>query len=170
MTTGMTTFENIADAYIAAWNTRDAAERERAVAAAFAPGATYTDPLADVSGRDAITELIGGAQQQFAGWTFRLAGPVDGHHGQARFTWALGPDDGKEARHRSSASTSSPSTTPGQITSVLGFLDRVPTAGEAFRTFGHFDPVDGSRVRPGWATRRWPGSARGGRARRSRCG
>ena len=129
MTTGMTTFETIADAYITAWNTRDAAERERAVAAAFAPGATYTDPLADVSGRDAITELIGGAQQQFAGWTFRLAGPVDGHHGQARFTWALGPDDGEEVGEAPVVGFDVVTLDDaGKITSVLGFLDRVPTA------------------------------------------
>ena len=129
MTTGMTTFETITDAYITAWNTRDAAERERAVAAAFAPGATYTDPLADVSGRDAITELIGGAQQQFAGWTFRLAGPVDGHHGQARFTWALGPDDGKEVGEAPVVGFDVVTLDDaGKITSVLGFLDRVPTA------------------------------------------
>ena len=121
----MTTFENIADAYITAWNTRDAAERERAVAAAFAAGATYTDPLADVSGRDAITELIGGAQQQFAGWTFRLAGRVDGHHGQARFTWALGPADGEAPVVGFDVVTLDDD---GLITSVLGFLDRVPAA------------------------------------------
>jgi SnoaL-like domain len=125
----MTTFENIADAYITAWNARDAAERERAVAAAFAQGATYTDPLADVSGRDAITALIGGAQQQFAGWTFRLAGPVDGHHGQARFTWALGPDDGEEAGEAPVVGFDVVTLDDsGKITSVLGFLDRVPTA------------------------------------------
>ena len=88
-----TTFEDAAHAYIAAWNTQDAAERKDAVGAVFAPEATYTDPLAAVSGRDAIAELIGGAQQQFAGWAFRLVGPVDGHHGQARFTWALGPGE-----------------------------------------------------------------------------
>ena len=129
MTTGMTTFETIADAYITAWNTRDAAERERAVAAAFAPGATYTDPLADVSGRAAIAELIGGAQQQFAGWTFRLIGPVDGHHGQARFTWALGPDDGKEVGEAPVVGFDVVTLDDaGKITSVLGFLDRVPTA------------------------------------------
>src|SRR4029079_8376322 len=81
-----------ARAYIAAWNAQDDAERKDAVAAVFAAEATYTDPLAAASGRDEIDELSGAEQQQFAGWTFRLVGPVDGHHGQARFTWALGPD------------------------------------------------------------------------------
>jgi hypothetical protein len=124
----MTTFDTIADAYITAWNTTDAADRERAVAAAFTPDATYVDPLADVSGRAAITELIGAAQQQFAGWTFRLAGPVDGHHGQARFTWALGPDGaGNTAEAPVVGFDVVTLDDAGLITSVLGFLDKVPT-------------------------------------------
>ena len=36
--------------------------------------------------------MIGAVQQQFPGFSFRLAGPVDGHHNQARFGWELGPD------------------------------------------------------------------------------
>ncbi len=122
----MSSYDDTARAYIAAWNTRDAAERQAAVAAVFAPEATYTDPLADVSGRDAIAELIGGAHQQFAGWTFRLAGPVDGHHGQARFTWALGPDGAGEATVVGFDVVTLDDA--GRITSVLGFLDRVPAA------------------------------------------
>ena len=120
----MSTYDDTARAYIATWNTLEAAERKHAVAAVFAPEATYTDPLADVSGRDAITELIGGAQQQFAGWTFRLVGPVDGHHGQARFTWALGPDGEGEAPVVGFDVVTLDGA--GLITSVLGFLDRVP--------------------------------------------
>jgi SnoaL-like domain len=122
----MSSYDDTARAYIAAWNTRDAAERQAAVMAVFAPEATYTDPLADVSGRDAIAELIGGAHQQFAGWTFRLAGPVDGHHGQARFTWALGPDGAGEAPVVGFDVVTLDDA--GLITSVLGFLDRVPAA------------------------------------------
>jgi hypothetical protein len=122
----MSSYDDTARAYIAAWNTRDTAERQAVVAAVFAPEATYTDPLADVSGRDAIAELIGGAHQQFAGWTFRLAGPVDGHHDQARFTWALGPDGAGEAPVVGFDVVTLDDA--GLITSVLGFLDRVPAA------------------------------------------
>jgi hypothetical protein len=39
--------------------------------------------------------LMGAAQQQFAGLTFTLGGPVDANHNQARFTWHLGPDGGE---------------------------------------------------------------------------
>jgi hypothetical protein len=121
----MTTFDTIANAYITAWNARDLDDRAQAVAAAFAPDATYTDPLADVAGRAAIAELIGGAQQQFAGWAFRLAGPVDGHHGQARFTWALGPENGEAPVVGFDVVTLDDE---GLITSVLGFLVKVPAA------------------------------------------
>ncbi|MBA3906642.1 MAG: nuclear transport factor 2 family protein [Pseudonocardiales bacterium] len=119
----MTTFDDSARAYIAAWNTEDDAERREAVATAFAPDATYTDPLADVAGHDGIAALIAGAQQQFAGWTFRLAGPVDGHHGQARFTWTLGPD-GQEVVVGFDVVRLDDG---GRIKEVLGFLDKVPT-------------------------------------------
>jgi hypothetical protein len=124
----MSTYDNAAHAYIAAWNTFDAAERKDAVAALFAQEATYTDPLAAVSGPDAIAELIGGAQQQFAGWTFRLAGPVDGHHSQARFTWALGPDGPADVGEAPVVGFDVVTLDDaGLITSVLGFLDKVPT-------------------------------------------
>jgi nuclear transport factor 2 (NTF2) superfamily protein len=122
----MTTFDDTARAYITAWNAQDAEERKHAVAAVFAPDATYADPIAAVTGREAIAVLIAGAQQQFAGCTFRLAGPVDGHHDQARFTWALGqgPDDsGAELVVGFDVVTLDDA---GQITQVLGFLDKVP--------------------------------------------
>jgi hypothetical protein len=55
--------------------------------------------------------------------TFRLAGPVDAHHDQARFTWELGPDGadalvvGFDVAQRDS---------DGRLALVLGFLDKVP--------------------------------------------
>src|SRR4051812_18514052 len=52
----------------------------------------YTDPLADVSGHDALAAVIAGAQNQFSGFTFRQTGAVDGHHDTARFTWELVAD------------------------------------------------------------------------------
>jgi hypothetical protein len=120
----MTTFDDTARAYIAAWNAQDPAQRQAAVAAVFAPDATYTDPLATVTGAAAIADLIAAVQQQFAGCAFRLSGPVDGHHDQARFTWTLGPGQdelvvGFDVVRLDDA---------GRITEVLGFLDKVPTA------------------------------------------
>jgi hypothetical protein len=63
-------------------------------------------------------------QSQFPGFRFRLAGPVDGHHDQARFTWELGPD-GAEAPI--AGFDVAETDEAGRIRSVHGFLDRVPT-------------------------------------------
>jgi hypothetical protein len=120
----MTTFDDSARAYIAAWNAQEATARRDAVAAVFAPDATYTDPLAGATGHDAIAALIEGVQQQFGGWTFRLSGPVDGHHNQARFSWTLGPGEEDLVVGFDVVRFDD----DGRITEVLGFLDKVPAA------------------------------------------
>ncbi|WP_369137898.1 nuclear transport factor 2 family protein [Modestobacter versicolor] len=119
-----TSFDTLAQRYIAAWNETDPAARRAAVAELYAEDARYTDPMVDAQGREAIAATIGAVQQQFPGFRFRLAGPVDAHHDQARFSWELGPADAAEApvvgfdvAVRDDA---------GRLTSVLGFLDRVP--------------------------------------------
>jgi hypothetical protein len=115
--------QEIIERYLAAWNETDGARRRELVGALWTADGSYTDPLADVRGPDAIASLMGAAQQQFPGLVFTLGGPVDANHHQARFNWHLGPAgdepvvigfdvivlDGDE-----------------RIASVHGFLDRVP--------------------------------------------
>jgi hypothetical protein len=115
--------ESIVRRYIDAWNETEPARRRAVVAEIFAEDASYTDPLVSIIGYDAIDQFIAGAQAQFAGLQFSLAGRVDAHHDQARFTWHLGapgePDplaigfDVAILDH-------------GRIRSVYGFLDKVP--------------------------------------------
>jgi SnoaL-like domain len=119
----MPDFTTLAEQYIAAWNETDPAARRALIDATWAPGGRYIDPLAEVAGRDQIDAVIAAAQGQFAGMTFRLAGPVDAHHDQARFTWELGPDGadavvvGFDVAQRDAQ---------GRLALVLGFLDKVP--------------------------------------------
>ncbi len=87
----MSDFTKLAEQYIAAWNETDPAARRALIDAVWAEDGCYIDPLAEVTGRDQIDAVIAAAQQQFAGMTFRLAGAVDAHHDQARFTWSSGP-------------------------------------------------------------------------------
>jgi SnoaL-like protein len=122
----MTDFDTLAQRYIAAWNETDADARSAAVAALYAEDARYTDPLVDAEGREAIAATIGAVQQQFPGFAFRLAGPVDAHHDQARFTWELGPVGAPEAPI--AGFDVAVRDADGRLRSVLGFLDRVPTA------------------------------------------
>lgn len=119
----MSDIQYLIQRYIAVWNETDPAARKSAVAEVFAPGARYTDPLADVTGPDALDQVVGAVQAQFPGLVFTL-GPVDAHHGIARFTWELGPADGGESLvvGFDVAATGD----DGLIHSVLGFLDKVP--------------------------------------------
>ncbi|WP_329192125.1 MULTISPECIES: nuclear transport factor 2 family protein [unclassified Streptomyces] len=112
--------------YFEAWNATDADGLAKAVAAAWSEEGTYTDPLADVRGHEAIAAVIRAAHEQFPGFEFKLTGEVDGNHHIARFSWELvSTADGSAPVAGSDAITLAED---GRITSVLGFLDRIPAA------------------------------------------
>jgi hypothetical protein len=117
--------QEIIDRYIAAWNETDADARRALVGSLWAADGSYTDPLADVRGPDAIAGLIGAAQQQFPGFVFTRGGPVDANHNQARFTWHLGPAGREPVVIGFDVVVLDGA---GQIRSVHGFLDQVPEA------------------------------------------
>ncbi len=119
----MTMFEDLAQRYIDAWNETDPIARRSAVDALFSEDARYVDPMALAQGREAIAATIGAVQGQFPGFVFRLAGPVDAHHEQARFTWELGPA-GQEAPIVGFDVALTDGA--GRLQTVLGFLDKVP--------------------------------------------
>jgi len=110
--------------YFEAWNAAEPDALAKAVAAAWAVGGGYTDPLGDVSGHEEIAALITGAHEQFPGFVFRPLGAVDGHHDTARFSWELvSEEDGSAPVAGFDVITLDDES---RITSVLGFLDRVP--------------------------------------------
>lgn len=112
--------------YFEAWNSVDPDARTKAVADAWTEDGGYTDPLAEVTGHDALAALIAGVQGQFPGFTFRQTGTVDGHHDTARFSWELVADtDGSAPVAGSDVIVLADDD---RIRSVIGFLDRVPTA------------------------------------------
>lgn len=122
----MTAYDEAVQRYFTAWNAATAEELAKAVEAAFTEGATYTDPLADVRGHEELAATIDGAHQQFPGFEFRLAGTPDGHHDIVRFGWELvSTADGSAPVAGSDVIVLADD---GRITSVSGFLDRVPGA------------------------------------------
>jgi hypothetical protein len=121
----MPDFNDIAERYIAAWNETDAGARGKLLKELWSDDAHYVDPLVVAEGRDAIDATIGAVHGQFPGFVFRLAGPVDGHHAQLRFTWELGPESAEAPVAGFDVATVNED---GRIQSVLGFLDRVPAA------------------------------------------
>ena len=80
--------------YIAMWNETDADERRELVAQTVTEDASYLDPVMSGDGIDGISEMIGGAQQQFPGHRVTLIGGPDAHHDRVRFTWSLAAADG----------------------------------------------------------------------------
>jgi hypothetical protein len=121
----MSRFDDIAERYIGAWNETDETARRKAVDELFAEDASYVDPLGVAEGRETISATIGAVQAQFPGLRFRLAGPVDGHHDQMRFSWELGPEEGPAPIVGFDVAVTDDR---GRIHTVLGFLDKVPAA------------------------------------------
>jgi hypothetical protein len=111
------------DRYLATWNETDPVKRRALIDEVFSPEASYLDPMAQARGREEIDATIGAVQAQFPGWVFTGAGPVDAHHQQARFTWALGPAGGDPVVVGFDVAVADGD---GRLSTVYGFLDRVP--------------------------------------------
>ena len=84
---------SVVDAYVAAWNERSPGQRAELLAKAFIEHGTYVDPTAQVSGRDALVEHIGGFQEQFPAGRLERRSRIDGYRDVLRFAWALVPDE-----------------------------------------------------------------------------
>ncbi|MFI6817011.1 nuclear transport factor 2 family protein [Nonomuraea sp. NPDC050328] len=110
--------------YLAAWNETDADARAKAVADLWTEDGTYTDPLADVAGHEAIAAVIAGAQGMFPGLVFTAGQVFEAHHDVARFTWHLAPEGATEPV---AIGFDVVRLTPeGRIREVIGFLDKLP--------------------------------------------
>jgi hypothetical protein len=75
--------------YMAAWNEKDEAKRRQLIDQCWSAAATYTDPMSDVQGKDALAITIAGFQGQMPGATIDLTSGIDEHHGRIRFGWKL---------------------------------------------------------------------------------
>ena len=117
----------IVEWYLDSWNQPDPAARRGAVAEVWAPDGTYTDPLAQARGHEAIDALIAGAQGMFPGHVFRLAGQVDAHHDVARFGWELVPVAGGQPVVV--GFDVAVAGADGRLRGVYGFLDKAPALG-----------------------------------------
>lgn len=80
--------------YFAAWNETDPGRRSEAVARAWSSDGRYVDPVADATGHEAISDMIGGVHQQYPGVTLRCSSDVDSHHDVVRFDWEILDADG----------------------------------------------------------------------------
>ncbi|MYM29491.1 SnoaL-like domain-containing protein [Duganella sacchari] len=111
---------NIATQYLAIWNERDAAARRALVAKAFSLDASYIDPMMRGAGHDGIDAMIAGAQGQFPGYRFELAGTPDGHNDVVRFSWSLAAPGSAPVAFGTDVAKVAPD---GRLASITGFLD-----------------------------------------------
>ncbi len=118
----MTDLNKIAEGYIAAWNESDADRRAALLKAVFAEDVSYRDPIMQGDGHEGIAALIGGVQQQFAGFRFSLKGTPDGYADKIRFSWNLGPEGADSIIEGTDIGV----IENGRLRSVTGFLDKVP--------------------------------------------
>jgi SnoaL-like protein len=116
---------DLVDTYLATWNETDPAARRALISQHWSEDVTYVDPLVDVEGRTGLDAVIGAVQNQFPGFRFTALGTLDAHHRQARFRWGLGPAGADPLVEGFDVITTDQD---GRITSVLGFLDKVPVA------------------------------------------
>src|SRR3546814_16177852 len=91
----MTTPADLAERYIAMWNETDAGRRRALIAGLWAADATYVDPLMRGEGVAGIDAMVAGAQQNFPGLVFSLAGKAEAVADRMRLSWQLGPGIGR---------------------------------------------------------------------------
>ena len=81
------------DTYCLAWSTPSPEARAAHLAQTWAPGATYTDPTAQLVGAAELLAHIARVMEARPGLCVRRTSAVDLHHGAARFAWqAVGAD------------------------------------------------------------------------------
>ena len=112
----------IAEQYIKVWNETDDAIRRHMFRSSWTDDARYVDPLATASGPQEISAMIGGVQQRFAGFKFKLSGAPNGHNEHIRFSWIFRPPDADPPIEGSDVL----SLRDRRIAQVIGFLGRVP--------------------------------------------
>ncbi len=112
----------IAQRYIAVWNETDAARRAELIEAHWTADARYVDPMAQASGHDQISALVGAVHQRYPGFRFNLFGNAEAHGDNLRFSWTLGPSGAEDLIQ----GTDFAHLDAGKLRSVTGFLDKVP--------------------------------------------
>ena len=115
---------DLIERYLACWNETEPAARRKLIDDLWVEDASYIDPMAEAHGRDAIDATIAAVQGQFPGLVFTPVGSVDAHHRQARFTWGLGPAGVEPIVIGFDVAVTDGD---GRLTTVLGFLDKVPS-------------------------------------------
>ena len=119
-TSTVTVIDDVVDRYFTMWNETDPTARQVVIAATWSPEASYTDPLFDAAGYEALDAMVAAVHERFPGHRFRLTGAIDAHHDRARWDWELaGPDGGAPVAAGVDFATLAPD---GRLRAVTGFF------------------------------------------------
>ena len=119
----MAALEQILLAYVAAWNEMDLGKRRMLLETSWAENGIYSDPTAQVSGREALVQHLGRLIEHFADQRVLLTSGVDEHHGLIQFTWARVGSDGKKIRKGIDFGEVG---ADGRLVRITGFFDPPP--------------------------------------------
>lgn len=84
-----TTTEQLVDTYFDMWRATDETTRADLVAKVFTPDGRHVDPLADVSGYEAIDGMLAHVHAAYPGFAIERTSGIDQHGSQLRFAWRL---------------------------------------------------------------------------------
>lgn len=120
MTTTETTHtETTIDRYFAMWNEPDRGARLSLIAQAWTDDAHYVDPLSDVSGADALADMVDSVRAQFPGATLQRTTEIDAHHNVVKFGWSATGPDGNVIVGGTDVGVLAPD---GRLTAIAGFF------------------------------------------------
>jgi len=121
--TGTSAVTSTVSEYLRAWNVTDPAERLALLSRVATDDVRYVDPLADVTGPEGLSAVIGQVQAQFPGVPLTLHSGPDAHHDVVRFSWALAPEGAEPVVI---GTDSVLLADDGRFALVTGYLDKVP--------------------------------------------
>lgn len=113
--------EKLIDGYCAVWNEPDAARRREMLDAVWTADATYSDPGLDAAIAGGLVAHIERIRQSRPGATVERCGPVDHHHGFARFPFQVRLPDGTVIRRGIDIADLTAGGT--RISRIVGFFD-----------------------------------------------
>jgi hypothetical protein len=111
--------DDIVRIYCEAWGEPDVAKRRQMLQHVWADDASYTDPVSDVAGREALVSRISSHLQKFPGSRIVPASHADVHHGMLRFAWKFVVADGKV---QTEGVDFAEITSDGRLKKVVGFF------------------------------------------------
>lgn len=111
--------------YFAAWGEADEDARRIHLEAGWAEHGTYTDPTADVHGREALVKHIGAfaSSPQSKSFSIERSSGIDIHHQVFRFAWEMRDASGKVL---TPGIDYGEFNDEGKITKIVGFFGPFP--------------------------------------------